>query len=49
MAKIYSDLKEMPNYKLPARNNIFSDPFEAIYEVLKEALTRAMFDNIVPK
>lgn len=49
MAKIYSDLKEMPNYKLPVRNNIFRDAFEAIYEVLKEALTRAKFDNIVPK
>ena len=49
MAKIYSDLKEKPNYKLPVSDNIFSDPFYAIYDVLKEALTRAMFDNIVPK
>ena len=49
MAKIYSDLKEMPNYKLPVRDNMFSEPFYAFHEVLKEALTRAMFDNIVPK
>ena len=35
----------MPNYKLTVRDNIFSDPCC----VLKQALTRAMFDNIVPK